>query len=87
MGTYYRSTNTGHKIECFTPDDTDTEMYINTFVSVDMEDVNNRIKEKWPDAKLSDINIAAEYIHTDCLGYDLYDSSDYTNYIVITLKE
>lgn len=33
-----------------------------------------------------DLEITAEYIHTRCLTYDLYDPSDYDNYIVITRR-
>ena len=34
----------------------------------------------------SDFLITAELIHTYCIYYDMYDSSDYTNYFVIQLK-
>lgn len=34
--------------------------------------------------RYSEFEITSEYIHTSCLGYDLYDSSDYTHFIVIT---
>lgn len=35
---------------------------------------------------LHDFNIGSEYIHTRCIGYDLYDPNDYDNYIVISRK-
>lgn len=38
------------------------------------------------DIDLNDFQITAEHIHTDHIGYDLYDSSDYTNYLVISRK-
>jgi hypothetical protein len=44
-------------------------------------------KRKWGEnIGLEDITIAAEYIHTDCLGYDGFDRSDWDNYLVITLQ-
>jgi len=75
-------------INCFSPDDTDETFYIPTGWMdhrVCISDIIEKAKEKWPDGyELEDLNITAEYIHTDCLGYDLYDAGDYTNYIKIT---
>jgi len=34
---------------------------------------------------MEDIEVAIEHIHTSCVGYDQYVSSDYTNFFVITL--
>jgi len=33
---------------------------------------------------LEDIQITSEKIHTGCLTYDLYDSSDYTEFVILT---
>lgn len=35
------------------------------------------------DSNLDDFTIEAEYRHVECIGYDAYDPSDYTNYLVI----
>lgn len=35
---------------------------------------------------LSKIEITTEYIHTRCIGYDLYDSGDYDLYIILRKK-
>lgn len=70
---------------CFWPDDTDTEFFIADGES--LGEIQDRILKKWPELDsdwLSRISISSEYIHTDCLGYDLYDSSDYTKFIKIT---
>lgn len=32
---------------------------------------------------LNNFKVSAEHIHTHCIGYDQYDSGDYTNYIVV----
>jgi hypothetical protein len=49
-----------------------------------MADLLQKIYKKRPDASLNNIEITSEHIHTDCLGYDLYDEGDYTTFIKIT---
>lgn len=72
----------------FTPDDTDTKMYLDSsvYITITLAEIMEKAKEKWPDASLENINISAEHIHTHALGYDRYDQSDYTDYIVLELK-
>lgn len=73
----------GGEITSFWPDDTPTEFYLSYEASI--EDILEKIKEKFgPTASLEDITINPEYIHTDCLYYDCYDSGDYTNFLHIT---
>lgn len=72
----------GHTIRTFWPDDTDTEFFLCGTQS--LTEIIELVKEKWPGIDLDDINIEPQNIHTDCLGYDLYDSSDYTNFIRIS---
>jgi len=75
-------------IRSFTPDDTETELYIPAnYSGPSLRDLISRCKEKFPNASFDDIEISAEHIHTDCLGYDRYDPGDYTNYIVATWKK
>lgn len=79
------STRPGTEIRDFWPDDTDTVMCIESGYSpIKLIDLIEKINEKWPGVELSEFEITSEYIHTSCLGYDLYDSSDYTHFIVIT---
>ena len=40
-----------------------------------------------PNLSIEHVTFSAEYIHTDCIGYDLYDPSDYTIFMVIRLKK
>lgn len=84
MGHGTRRGNFGHTIRTFWPDDTDTEMYIDASFVVVMADLLQRIYEKWEGASLNNITITSEKIQTDCLGYDLYDAGDYTDFIIIT---
>tara|TARA_R110002020_G_scaffold86013_1_gene212191 strand:+ start:350 stop:574 length:225 start_codon:yes stop_codon:yes gene_type:complete len=67
----------------YTPTDTDTTMYI--LGEAPLSEIIEKSKDKWgSDIDFDDIEISSEYIHTRCLGYDLYDSSDYDEYIVVT---
>ena len=84
MGTYYRGTPHTGAIECFLPDDNDNTMYITSSSSLDLKEILRLVKEKWSNTSLDNIEITAEHIHTDCIGYDCYDASDYTDYVVIT---
>ena len=70
-------------IKTFYPDDTDDCFYIRK--SASLSEIYDKAKKKWgEDITLDDINVEAEYIQTDCIGYDLYDPNDYTNYLHVT---
>lgn len=74
-------------IRYFQPDDTDTCMYIEAnYQEHSLESILEKAKAKWPDASLSNLSIGAEHIHTDCLGYDLYDASDYRTFITVNYE-
>ncbi len=72
-------------IRCFSPDDTDTEFYINCdYESQSLLSILEVARKKWGyDLDINAIKIEAEYIHTHCLGYDSYDPGDYTRYLRI----
>lgn len=70
------------EIERFWPDDDDSTIYI--CEDATLSEITDKINEKWPGTSLDDIQISSKYIHTNCLTYDLYDSSDWTNFIVIS---
>jgi hypothetical protein len=72
-------------IKNFWPEDTENEMYLDgSFcVSLTLADLIEKAKEKWPGIELDGIDIRAEYIHTRCITYDLYDSGDWTTFIVL----
>jgi len=79
----YGTRNNG-QIQTFWPDDTDTEMYIDASIGMSLEEIKAKIDEKWPGASASNLVFTSRSIHTDCLGYDLYDPTDYTDFIIIT---
>lgn len=85
MGYGTRGGRFGNKIQTFWPDDTDTKMYINggLMSSTNLQELLEKAQEKWPGISLDQIEISAEHIQTDCLGYDLYDPNDYTQFIVL----
>ena len=64
-------------------DDSDDEIYIDGTSGVSLQYVSELVHDKWG-VELTDVSIRSENIHTGCLTYDLHDSSDYTNFIVIT---
>lgn len=79
MGYSYRNNGA---ITDFWPDDTEDTIYVSeTFPMKLLLDI---INEKWPNINLDFVSISSENIHTSCLTYDLHDSSDYTNFTVIT---
>ncbi|QDJ96270.1 hypothetical protein Xoosp13_83 [Xanthomonas phage Xoo-sp13] len=78
---YYKD-NQG--IDCFSPDNTENTLYIeigNGEKSADA--LTESIHEHFGDIGNA-YSISAEKIHTRCLGYDLYDSSDYDMFLIIT---
>jgi len=84
MGYSYRNNGC---IKDYWPDNTDTVIYLNAADDYDLAAIMQVIKNNWPDATPEDIRITSEYIHTECLTYDSYDSSDYTNFIVLTYRK
>jgi len=79
-----KTTRKGTEIVDFWPDDTETEFWIETGYYVEQLDLAGllaKAKERWPDAKPEDVRITAHWIHTQCLYYDRYDPSDYTNFL------
>lgn len=78
------STRSCGNIRTFWPDDTENSFYIESSASI--QDILDRARRTWPQADLNNIRIEAQHIHTDCLGYDQYDSSDYTNFLCISLE-
>ena len=89
MGHGTRPGNLGHTIGTFWPDEDEKSFYISD--SATLKDIMERAAEKWPllqqDQLIGRLSIDAEHIHTDCLGYDRYDGTDWTNFLHITLRE
>ena len=82
MGYSYRN---GGQIKDFWPDDTDNTFYIvSNGCDNNLSNIQEKINEKWPGSSMERIHIYAERIHTQCLGYDLYDPMDYQDFLVIT---
>lgn len=81
MGYTYRNNN---QIEDYWPDDTADTIHLDTSCfSYTISELIEKAKEKWPDATLEDISIHSSFIHTSCLGYDQFDRSDYTEFLII----
>lgn len=83
MGKY-----TWNGVECFTPDNDNNTLYLSN-VGYTLADLRQKIAEHFSvSAEEADtgFEVTTEYIHTDCLGLDYHDASDWTNFIVITRK-
>lgn len=76
----YGTRNNG-QIDTFWPDDTENIKHIAYGCS--LARIQTLILEWWPTAKPEEISITTDYIQTDCLTYDLYDSGDWKSFIVI----
>jgi hypothetical protein len=76
-----------HNRRCFTPDNTSDILYLRADSGYTIEDLRDYAATHFQHDHLQeeDIQIGAEYIHTECLGYDRYDPDDYTLYLTITL--
>lgn len=70
-------------IKTYWPDDTEDTVYLTSDSQHSLAAIIELCKEKWPDADFNDLLFESEKIHTDCLGYDLYDPGDYTDFIII----
>lgn len=71
------------RIKSFWPDDNENTIYITGEYSLGC--ILELIREKWGEnVNMDNIHINSEYIHTNALGYDRYDPSDYTCFTVIT---
>lgn len=76
----------------FTPENTKDTLYINCGSfggwSHNLLDIFAQAQSHFGEnIELFDLDIGSEYIHTRCIGYDLYDSSDYDCFLVITLRK
>jgi hypothetical protein len=65
----------------YIPEDSETTIYI--LGNCSLLEIIDKVKEKWGNVNLDDVDIQPSYIHTRCLTYDLYDPSDYDNYIEV----
>lgn len=70
------------------PVETENDMWINTsHAGFSLADILEKAKEKWPDVSLEDISIESVNHHEYAVGYDLYDSSDYVQYIYLSIEK
>ena len=72
-------------IETNYPKDTEFSFYIEKEAT--FQDIYNRMSEKWGAFDFSKVAITSEYRHVNALSHDLYDASDYTEYLVITYNK
>lgn len=84
------NTTAPNGIRNFTPDNTSDTLYIEAgvYMTLTLGDILDKVRAHFgDDINFDDLTINAEHIHTRCLGYDLYDPSDYDEFIVITKNQ
>lgn len=70
------------QIKNYTPDDGENHFYV--YDGARLADILDHARVKWgEDFNFERLYISGSTIHTRCLSYDLYDSSDYDDYIMI----
>lgn len=68
----------------YTPDNDENTLYIQSEPKWSFSQILEEIKLHFgEDSTFEQFKISSEKIHTDYLGYDCYDSSDYTDYLII----
>ena len=84
----YGTRNNG-RIRTFWPDNTETEFYAENWKYAIIHDLLKAAAEHFKTSTYELMEygtIESEKIHTNYLGYDLYDASDYTYFIKIEYK-
>lgn len=78
-----RYENEGRTTNCFPVDEDDT-MWIEKGKTV--KELMELAKIKWPDVEFEDINIDVVHHHQYSIYYDSYDSTDYVDYLVLSVE-
>ena len=63
------------------PEDTFDTLYINADYTISKKDIDDLIKEHF--GENTEVTMRADEIQIDHFGYDLYDSIDWANYIIV----
>lgn len=77
----------GHTIRTFRPDDTEDTLCCSENVCLDLAELRKQTQAKWPGIQDDELVLEAQHIQTDCVYNREYDSTDYTNYIIITASK
>lgn len=84
----YGTRNNG-QIRTYWPDNTETEFYAENWKYSSIHELLRAAAEHFKTSTYELMEygaIESEKIHTDCLYYDCYDASDYTDFIKIEYK-
>ena len=79
---YTTITHPGGSYQNFWPDDTEDEFYLDG--GADLQVSISLCMERFPGTLIEKISVRCEYIHTEHLGSDQYDSGDYTSFLKIS---
>lgn len=73
-------------MKSFSPTDTETSFWVRDCENLEV--IIERAQEKWGDTvDLGLITITPHHIQERSIGYDLYDSSDYGDYIEVSIRK
>lgn len=67
----------------YTPQNDENTLYIPSGYNLNLSELLEMATDHFPGVELSDLTIESEKIHTRCITYDLYDSGDWDDYIII----
>ena len=74
--------------ESLTPTSTNQILYLRSDIPLGelIESAKEHFTREWPneDFELDNYDIGHEHFHARCIGYDLYDRSDYDDYITVS---
>jgi hypothetical protein len=83
MGEYRATDGT----KSFTPDDTPQRLHLNANISPSVAEIVGLAQNHFgEDVDLDCVSIEAKHIQTSCLGHDVYDPSDYTDFFVLSVS-
>jgi hypothetical protein len=78
----FRQEKDGGSTNCYPVDDENT-MWIQTS-EITLAEIVGAYKSKWPDAEFYEISVTPYHHHQYSIYYDLHDSSDYVDYIILS---
>lgn len=79
----YRDEKDGQMVNRYPVDEDDTMWVVSgTTIKALMALARN----KWPDVEFEDVSIDSVHHHQYCIYYDLHDSSDYVDYLVLSVE-
>ena len=68
------------------PVDTENDMWLYGS-GISLSEIIEKVNEKWPGVSLEDVEIVSVNHHQYAISYDLHDSTDYVQYIYVSINK